>query len=142
MRDWLRDRLRKLLAWLEGKLLPAGWDDLSALPDDGEPYRDSLVGAPARSPRWPAVRAAHLRAFPACEACGGSDRVEVHHLMPFHSHPELELEPRNLLTLCVSGPGGMSCHLVIGHGGDWRARNPRAPLDAAWLRSVIEGRVG
>lgn len=37
------------------------------------------AGVP-RSSKWPAVRAAHLKANPSCEACGQRDAREVHHV--------------------------------------------------------------
>lgn len=80
-----------------------------------------------RSPRWPAVRDGFLKTHPACAACGGTLRLQVHHVKPFHAHPELELDPRNLITLCM---GEEDCHLNIGHGDNWKAWNPGVRQDA------------
>lgn len=74
-----------------------------------------------RSPKWRAVEKAHLRNNPACEACGSVRRTQVHHIQPFHLHPELELEPSNLISLCMDTAED---HLVLGHSGSWRAWNP------------------
>lgn len=82
-----------------------------------------------RSGEWPRVRDAHLERFPRCAACGGTARAQVHHKRPFHIQPELELDPQNLLTLCM-GPN--ECHLRIGHGDNFRAYYPgvvRASLE-------------
>ena len=46
-----------------------------------------FAGLPARSPRWPAVRGAHLKRNPTCAACGTKDKLEVHHVRPFISLP-------------------------------------------------------
>jgi hypothetical protein len=47
--------------------------------------------------------------------------VQVHHVRPFHLRPELELDPDNLISLCMAE--GRHCHLAVGHGGDFKAYN-------------------
>lgn len=97
-----------------------------------------IVGAP-RSPQWPAVRSAHLKLNPACAACGTLEFVEVHHVKSFHEHPELELEPSNLISLCR---GAANHHFRIGHDPDfegpikanWTKSNPNVRRDAANYR--------
>lgn len=74
-----------------------------------------------RSPEWHKVERAFLLLNNACASCGGDKRLQVHHRRPFHLHPELELEPSNLVTLCM-GPN--DCHIRIGHGDDFKAYNP------------------
>lgn len=74
-----------------------------------------------RSPHWVKTEHEHLRTNPTCAACTGTDHVQVHHVQPFHLHPELELDPTNLMTLCM---GPKECHLQLGHGGDFRKYNP------------------
>lgn len=91
-----------------------------------------------RSPRWSAVRATHLSANPTCAACGARERLEVHHVRPFHLYPALELVPTNLVTLC-EGPG-RNCHLTFGHLLSWSAWNPRVRRDAAAYRRKVLGR--
>lgn len=96
----------------------------------------SWLGSPLllgdRSPRWPAVRAAHLRQHPACEACGCRSNLEVHHVVPYHMDRTLELDPANLLTLCRTD------HLVFGHCGDWAVANPCVRNDTAWWRARVQ----
>lgn len=75
-----------------------------------------------RSPHWRAVRASHLKNEGWCRACGGTDFLEVHHIKPFHLHPDLELVDSNLITLCENSP--TDCHLVLGHLGNWKDFNP------------------
>jgi hypothetical protein len=99
------------------------------------------AGRLPRSHQWPAVRRAHLQAFPTCAACGGTDALEVHHVLPYHVCPSAELEPANLLTLCAAGPSGMDCHLYWGHGGDWSDYCPTAPQDATEALKRVAGRV-
>lgn len=92
------------------------------------------IGA-RRSSRWPHVRAEHLKANPCCAVCGGKEKLEVHHRRPFHLHPELELEPTNLITLCEANRGGVNCHLWFDHLGNFKSFNANVADDAAaWLR--------
>lgn len=86
----------------------------------------------ARSGSWPRVRREHLATNPGCIACGRSKEVEVHHEKPFHEHPELELEPSNLVTLCAD-----PCHFVFGHLLNWKRSNPFVREDAARYRERI-----
>jgi 5-methylcytosine-specific restriction protein A len=92
-----------------------------------------------RSPRWPAVAHAHLKAHPACAACGGTDHLQVHHVRPFHLFPKLELDPTNLITLCESGRAGVLCHLHYGHCGDWSASNPGVRDHATAALTMLHG---
>lgn len=80
-----------------------------------------------RSSQWRSVRAAHLRLSPACEVCGGTKKLEAHHIKSFHEHPELELTPSNLLTLCDSNK---RCHWAFGHLWNWKKTNQTAEEDA------------
>lgn len=102
-------------------------------------FEDRTYGA-VRSSQWPIVRHVHLREHPTCEVCGGTDTLEVHHIRPFHLHPELELEPANLMTLCESGKNGIVCHRAIGHLGNYKSFNVEAANDAFTLRMKIKNR--
>ena len=83
-----------------------------------------------RSSKWPTVRKYHLKANPVCAVCGGKDKIEVHHIKPFHEYPELELEPTNLISLCESKSFGIVCHLLVGHLGSYKKINPDVLEDA------------
>lgn len=68
-------------------------------------------------------------ANPTCAACG-SPLVQVHHVLPFHfaillGRPDLELDPRNLITLCEKehGEEAQDHHLLLGHLGDFQSYN-------------------
>ena len=81
-----------------------------------------------RSSHWGLVRKGHLKDYPTCAACGSKEKLQVHHVKPFHLHPELELDQDNLITLCM-GPN--ECHLLIGHGDDFKCYNPKVRADAS-----------
>lgn len=82
-----------------------------------------------RSPLWARTRKAHLLRQPLCQMCGGDEELQVHHIHPFHLHPELELDQGNLITLCEKP--GHDCHFIMGHFHNWRAMNPSVVADAA-----------
>jgi hypothetical protein len=96
--------------------------------------------ADERSPKWPAVRAAHLLAHPACEACGERREkvLNVHHIVPFHVDASKELDPANLITLCEGE--SVNCHLLFGHLKNWRSWNVDVRKDAAEWRAKIKSR--
>ena len=90
--------------------------------------RDAHAGiVKERSPKWPKVEHAHLKKNPTCACCGGNMNLNVHHKKPFHLFPELELEPTNLITLCMDGD--KDCHIKLGHGGSFKAYNPNVEED-------------
>lgn len=59
--------------------------------------------------------------------CGSKTILEVHHIRPFHLHPELELDDQNLITLCERN--GHDCHFTAGHFHNWRNWNPNVVAD-------------
>jgi hypothetical protein len=90
---------------------------------------DQLLLAKPRSPHWAKVRDEHLEKNPNCAGCGGRSHLNVHHKKPFHLHPDLELEPTNLITLCEE-PSRM-CHYHFGHNSlSWACYNPHVEEDA------------
>jgi hypothetical protein len=94
-----------------------------------------------RSPLWPAAEEAHRKQQPDCVCCTGNESqhapVQVHHLIPFHfcvllGRADLELDSRNLLTLCER-ENHHPCpdhHLLVGHFEDWQSFNYSAQADA------------
>ena len=92
-------------------------------------WAERFTGAP-RSGRWPRVRREHLAREPECIACGRDKSLEVHHVVPFASRPELELDPGNLVTMCAD-----PCHFVFGHCLNWSRSNPHVREDAARYRA-------
>ncbi len=56
-----------------------------------------------RTARWKLLRMAILeRDGFRCRACGARGRLEVDHVKPVRTHPELSYEPENLQALCPS----------------------------------------
>jgi len=86
---------------------------------------DDESGFGARSGKWPAVRAQFVKQNPKCAACGSADQLNVHHVQPYWSHPQLELEPQNLITLCRWH------HWTVGHDPD----GPKGPQKPDWQKS-------
>ena len=82
----------------------------------------------ARSSAWPDVARSFRVANPFCAACGGAQELNVHHKFPFHyvvlcGRPDLELDPRNLITLCILHDS--EHHVLLGHLDDYESYNPR-----------------
>jgi len=95
----------------------------------------------SRSPEWPKVQEEHLKIQPHCMACkpgtNSSSGLQVHHIFPFHycvklGRPDLELDQRNLITLCENEKGrpGEDHHLLVGHLDDFQSSNLDVVADA------------
>ena len=93
-----------------------------------------------RSSQWSTVRKNFLKNNCTCAVCGGNKKLEVHHKKPFHAHPELELDPKNLITLCESKSNGVTCHLLFGHLGNYRSINPAVDKDVQIWKQKIKDR--
>lgn len=92
-----------------------------------------------RSSKWRKVRNEFVKENPKCAVCGSTKKLEVHHILPYHLFPELELETDNLITLCDGGGlwGVASCHRFFGHLGRWSSMNPTIKEDAfIWSRRL------
>jgi hypothetical protein len=79
-----------------------------------------------RSPHWHHVEQAFLHAHPQCEAGGGTEKLQVHHIFDFHEailigRPDAELDPDNLITLSQAPAG--EYHILLGHLDDFRSIN-------------------
>lgn len=66
----------------------------------------------ARSPQWATVLKRELEANPTCRGCNRPAET-AHHVVPVGVDPTRELDPLNLVSVCVP------CHFVLCHGGDW-----------------------
>lgn len=56
-----------------------------------------------RTPQWKALRfMARRRDGFACVQCGAKGRLEVDHVKPIRTHPELALDLGNLQCLCIA----------------------------------------
>jgi len=91
-----------------------------------------------RSTKWRAVRKSFLEKNQTCAVCGSTGKLEVHHIQPFHTHPELELVESNLITLCENKKYGVCCHQLVGHSGNYRKINEDCVRDAAYWYGKIK----
>jgi len=87
-----------------------------------------------RSSKWRKVRKEHLAKNPLCACCKSKRKVEVHHKVPFHFAPDLELNEGNLVSLCENKKYGINCHLLLGHLGNYRKVNTTVDADVAVWR--------
>ena len=98
-------------------------------------YAPDRTAGKERSPEWSKVRDAHLLKEPTCQVCGGKTKLNVHHIRPFHLHPELELDPTNLITLCNGSKGTIACHIRLGHFDNFKDKwNPNIEVESALWR--------
>jgi len=92
-----------------------------------------------RSSSWSTIRKAHLKDNPNCAVCESKKKVEVHHKVPFHISPGLELEKTNLVSLCENNKYGIKCHLLIGHLGNYKKFNDDLDIDIfTWHKKIKE----
>jgi len=100
-----------------------------------EQLKDRIQGkAPKgakRSSKWSELRRRFLITHPRCGVCGATKTLRVHHIIPFHIAPDMELDPNNLVVLCENKKYGINCHLLIGHLGNFRRTNPSCRIDIA-----------
>jgi 5-methylcytosine-specific restriction endonuclease McrA len=88
-----------------------------------------------RSPKWTNVRNQFLKENPTCIACGRDRKLEVHHKIPVHINPELELDPSNLVTLCAD-----PCHILFGHLMNFKSYNKDVVKDSAVYLDKVKNR--
>lgn len=99
-------------------------------------FREHVTKRWERSGKWPKVRKTQLKLFPTCANCGKKKRfgMQVHHIIPFHIAPWLELVMWNLITLCDNP----RCHLDKGHLGFWKSWNVNVVEDCKiWLDKYL-----
>lgn len=85
-----------------------------------------------RSSKWSGVRRTALKTNPKCAACGSDKALQVHHIISFKHDSTLELNPANLIVLCM-GPN--ECHLLVGHGDSFQKYNPYVMVDSMNVRA-------
>jgi hypothetical protein len=88
-----------------------------------------------RSPKWRTVRNNFLKENAVCACCGSDQDIQVHHVKPFHLYEELELDPTNLISLCMSKE---ECHLRVGHADSFKCYNPNVRIDAEKMKTLNE----
>lgn len=87
-----------------------------------------------RSSKWAGVRKQAIKDNPRCACCGDTKFLQVHHFLPFNVSPTLELDPKNLVVMCM---GKNECHLLIGHGDNFKKYNPYLAADIKNIQSGI-----
>lgn len=117
------ERLKSSYPFLGDEILPSLYE-LGRVMTPPEP----ILGSP-RSSKWPRVRQKHLEKFPTCACCGSRENIQVHHIVAYSDDPHLELEPSNLISLCMTPH--RFCHFVFGHAWNWSDINPGVREDAA-----------
>ena len=90
-----------------------------------------------RSGKWPGVRTQYLKINPFCAACGSTEKLEVHHVVPYHQDRSKELDFENMITLCM---GSGRCHFVHGHLLSWQSHNKDVRMDSIRYYKKIETR--
>ena len=101
---------------------------MSKLTDHGAIVAARYCVAAARSGHT--SNASTSRSSRSASRAASRRRVEVHHIFPFHicvvvDRPDLELDERNLVTLCGQSHdrGVGDRHLLLGHFDDWESMN-------------------
>lgn len=97
-----------------------------------------MTGAPpprpedhARDPRWEGWVRKFLKGK-VCASCGTTDNLEGHHEIPFHLDRSKEMDPNNVVPLCMK-PGHW-CHFVFGHRWNWSNYVPNLRALLTWWR--------
>src|SRR5262249_40052921 len=123
----------RLILLFRDSVLPStlpGGDTMAVHSDHGE--LEAAKFDIRRSPEWPKVEKAHLAKQAHCICCRPGYKSEaglqVHHIFPFHycialGRPDLELDDRNLITLCENEKSepGEDHHLLVGHLDDFQS---------------------
>jgi 5-methylcytosine-specific restriction protein A len=95
---------------------------------------DNLFGEVPRSPNWNKTRNSFVEKHNQCACCKTKQMLQVHHIEPFHTNPDKELDENNLITLCST------CHFVFGHLKKWQSYNPDVLVDVETFNRKIEDR--
>ena len=89
----------------------------------------------SRSPLWEQTRKDYEKtSIKVCPVCGTIKRIELHHILPFHLYPALELVFTNLMWLC------RDCHYRWGHLWSWRSYNSNVLEDTEIWKEKIKNR--
>ena len=75
------------------------------------PHKSNQYKNFIRSSRWQRLRARHLQQHRLCERCKAKGKItlatEVHHVIRCHNDLALQVDPRNLESICNE------CHLPV-----------------------------
>jgi len=97
-----------------------------------------IFGSDPQSPKWSGVCREFLQTHSVCAVCSTQKDLQFHHIIPFHLYPDLKLNPDNLITLCTSKYWGFNCHLIAGHGWNFRYENPWILEDIEKLKVIAD----
>ena len=97
--------------------------------------REHIVKRFTRSSKWSKVRKEFVKLYPTCSVCGKKKGLEVHHEIPFHVRPDLELDTNNLVTMCRRH------HFAIGHLEYWKAYNGKLIETILYFKDKMRGRL-
>ncbi len=77
----------------------------------------------------------YRKLHPVCEITGSDKSVQVHHIIPVWSAPDLAADPENFISLSTSA----NIHLILGHTRSFRLRYVKNIKDVArGIREEIE----
>lgn len=99
-------------------------------------FKNKVIRYASRSSLWGSIRKEFLSKNNQCAVCGRKKDLEVHHIIPVHVDPSLELDKDNLITLCAN-----SCHILFGHLMDFKSWNPNVIKDCDTMRDKISARI-
>ncbi len=114
-----------------------GFDEKQPAPQFQPRDQEAHATGVPRSSHWPKVQKAFLAKHPTCEACGETRNLQVHHVLPYHKYPELELDESNLITLCEYPPH--NCHFRA-HLYNWKSWDKDIRKHAAETLQAIKER--
>ena len=114
----------------EGYTVAADFDHADAGP--------IIMGSALRDPHWHTESRKFIALYPTCKACGGNKLLAVHHKLPYHLYPHLEMDPKNWIVLCESSS---TCHFLLGHGKNWSDYIPNVEELAAIVLAAVQSRV-
>ena len=101
--------------------------------------REEQLFGVSRSSQWKTVRDKFIKKNPCCEVCGATKNLTVHHKLPFHVFPHLELDEKNLVTLCEGDV--VNCHFLFGHLLNWKNYNKDIDFDIFTWRNKLNKNV-
>jgi len=89
-----------------------------------------------RSSKWKKTRDTFLENNESCcAACGSTENLAVHHIVPVHINGDMELDENNLIVLCCNKT--LNCHFLFGHLLNWTKSNPDVVKDAKIWREKL-----
>jgi len=81
-----------------------------------------------RNPSWEHDSRLWLKDHNECAATGWTYKLQIHHVLPFHLFPQLEMDESNWIVLTENPL--FEAHFEIGHNKNWREYNIHVRIDA------------